>query len=186
MNKKVRSLTQREFNNFCDCLLNGFNYVENGNKKTFRPKPEIYLIVLIQAKLGLKLSKVLELKLKDIEEGNLYNILTVNKFYIKVPEDLVSLIVKYCEDNNINEEECIIKVKENVIRKHIKTISDYLGYENVSSESFRKLFASKVLEKTDDIKLLNVMLNHKHLKTTRKYLDINNDKVNAVIENLNK
>lgn len=186
MNKKVRSLTQTEYNNFCECLLYGFNYVENGTKKTFRPKPEIYLIILIQVKLGLKLSKVLEIKLKDIEEGNLYNILTVNKFYIKVPEDLKEVIVNYCKENNIAEEETIFKVKDNVIRKHIKTISKYLGYEDVSSESFRKLFASKALEQTDDINLLNVLLNHKNLKTTRKYLNIDNNKVNAVIENLNK
>ncbi|WP_195469755.1 tyrosine-type recombinase/integrase [Clostridium sp. D43t1_170807_H7] len=68
-----------------------------------------------------------------------------------------------------------------LINFHIKIITDYLGYKNIGTHSFRKLFAHTIYEESGyDIELVRYVLNHSVIKTTMRYLGISAKKLKEV------
>lgn len=70
------------------------------------------------------------------------------------------------------------------IHKQLKIISNYLGLTNISSHTFRKMFATRVYEQTQDIELVKELLNHSDVSTTQKYLRVTQQKIKDVSESI--
>ena len=62
-------------------------------------------------------------------------------------------------------------------------MADYLGLENVSSHSWRKLYALSVYEKTgNDIVAVQQALLHSSLAVTQRYLNRRSEKLEQVLQ----
>lgn len=83
------------------------------------------------------------------------------------------MIYEYDIENNIKNNDCLIKVKVRAIQKQLAMITDYLKLNNVSSHSFRKLFGVTVYNKTNgNIELLKEVFNHSSIATTQRYIKV--------------
>ena len=64
------------------------------------------------------------------------------------------------------------------MQQQLKIITDYLGYKNIGTHSFRKLFAHTLYEESGhDIELVRHALNHSDIKTTMRYLGVSMKKL---------
>lgn len=76
---------------------------------------------------------------------------------------------------------------DRTVRTHLKTICAYLNIDasNVSTHSFRKMFAKRIYERTgNDLLAAQKALGHTSIKSTIHYLDSCDTKVDDAIRNL--
>ena len=71
------------------------------------------------------------------------------------------------------------------MQQQLKIITTYLGIKNVSTHSFRKLFAHTIYEESGyDIELVRHLLNHSDIKTTIRYLVVSTKKLKEVSDKI--
>ena len=69
-------------------------------------------------------------------------------------------------------------ITERAIQKQLKMVTDYLGYENISTHSFRKFFATQVYINNDyNIILVQQLLQHSTPSVTQKYIGISTKEI---------
>jgi len=184
--KKTRPLQNDEFLNIIKHINTGFTYYENGKEKIFRPKKYLALTFTIQASLGLRISDILDLTVSTFQKGVLetYERKTNKLVYRDIPENLINLVLRYAVENNLKSDDKICKAKDRNIRHQLSIVANYLGYKDIGTHSFRKLFARTAYEKTKDLELVRALLNHSSLAITQKYLGVSQEKVNEVSRSL--
>lgn len=142
MNKKTVALSREQYNEIIDTLRTGFSGC--------RPNNRIATALVLEANLGLRISDIIHLKLNDIvKDGDRYRLditeqKTGKKRTFTVPIEIYSYIQQYCIDNDIKSNEVIFNVSERAVQKQLKIVCDYLGYENISTHSFRKFYATNI------------------------------------------
>lgn len=71
------------------------------------------------------------------------------------------------------------------VSKIIKTMSREIGLDkqglNINTHSMRKTCVHFIYRMTKDLELCRIILNHSKIETTRRYLGINQDEINAAI-----
>lgn len=143
----------------------------------FRKNDRIATCLVLEANLGLRIEDILGLKLSDIvKDGSVYRLdiieqKTKKKRTFIVPIEIYQFIFIYCSENNIGKNDIIFPITERAVQKHLKTVVDYLGYENISTHSFRKFYASSIYDANNhDIELVRELLQHSSTATTRRYI----------------
>lgn len=181
MNKRTVALTKEMFEEIIITIRTGFT--------GFRGNDRLATILNLEANLGIRISDILNLSLLDIiKDGNRYrlNIVeqkTQKKREFTVHQSLYNYIQLYCLKNKIEENEKIFNITERAVQKQLKKVVDYLGYENISTHSFRKFFATNIYNNNGkDIVLVQKLLQHSDTKTTRKYIGISDEKVETALE----
>lgn len=185
MNKKTIALTQEQYKEIIKTIRQGF--------LTSRPNERIAMTLILEANLGIRISDIIQLTLNDIvKDGERWRLdiieqKTGKKRVFTVPNELYNYIKQYCIDNNIRSNELIFPIKKRVIQKHLKLVCDYLGYEGISTHSFRKFFATNIYINNDyNIVLVQQLLQHSSPTTTQKYIGISTKQLeNALQNNLN-
>lgn len=185
--KKIKRRTPRplEYDEFVQILKlcnEGFQYEDNGKSRKFRPNKRLLMTFTLQANLGLRISDILTLK-PSIFKNNKLEIIEKKTGKLQnrtIHPNLKNLIYEYAFENGINQNDYIIPLKRAGIHKQLKIITNYLGLTNISSHSFRKMFATKVYDQTKDIELVKELLNHSDVSTTQKYLRVTQQKINDV------
>ncbi len=143
--------------------------------------------LLIQLNTGLRISDIVRLKYSDIQFGKLEVIekKTGKPQITKINMDLVQYIF---EHRTIIDSDYIFwnsKTKiDSIIRKIEKQIIKACDYENINSEfisthSFRKTFATNAYKETNDILVVQYLLNHSSVSVTQRYIQINKDKADS-------
>lgn len=175
-NKKTRALTQEEYKSIIETMKTGFS----GCRKNER----IATALVLEANLGLRISDILQLHLSDIiKDGNRYRLditeqKTRKKRTFTVPVEIYAYIQSYCLERGIKPGELIFPIHERVVQKQLKTICDYLGYEGISTHSFRKFFATEIYLNNDyNIILVQKLLQHSTPAVTQKYIGISSKQV---------
>lgn len=108
-----------------------------------RPNQEIATALMLEANLGLRISDILNLHLADIvKDGDRYRLAITEQKTGKarvftVPLALYQFIRCYCLDQGILENQRIFPISERTVQRHLKTVCDYLGYQDISTHSFR-------------------------------------------------
>ena len=98
-----------------------------------------------------------------------YEMLTL----VTVPLVIQQYIENYCLRNGIRREERIFPLTERAIQKQLKIVCDYLGYEGISTHSFRKWYATEIYKANGfDIALVQRLLQHASASTTQRYIGI--------------
>lgn len=153
-----------------------------------RANPRIAAALTAEANLGIRIGDVLNLKLSDIIlDGGRYRLNIVEEKTGKrrtftVPEAVYQFFCDYCKDHNIASNERMFPICTYAVQKHLKKVCDALGYQNISTHSFRKWYATDIYNQNGhDIILVQQLLQHSSPMTTRRYIGISEEKVEQAI-----
>lgn len=180
MNKKTLTLTTKQYREIISTMREGFTGA--------RPNPRIAAALMLEANLGLRISDVLRLRLSDIVmDGGRYRLSIVEQKTGKartftVPTALYTFLRVYCLDNQIDAQSPIFPLTERAVQKHLQAVCDYLGFQGISTHSFRKWYATEIYNANGhDVALVQRLLQHSSATTTQRYIGIQPEAVEAAI-----
>ena len=101
-----------------------------------------------------------------------------------VPLIIYQYIENYCLRNGIKPHEKIFPITERAVQKQLKIVCDYLGYEGISTHSFRKWYATEIYKNNGyDIALVQRLLQHSSSAITQRYIGIEPQRIEQAIQN---
>ena len=181
--KATRALTDEQYKEIITLMRQGFTGA--------RPNDRIATALALEATTGLRISDILGLRMIDIipdgnrERWNIVEQKTGRERRFTVSNKLYQYIDYYRIRNNIGEKELLFDVKPRMVQKHLKKVCDWLGYEHISTHSFRKYFATKAYQGNNyDIVLVQTLLQHASPTTTQKYIGIQPKQVEDAISKI--
>lgn len=187
MNKKTVALTDEQYMKIIYTIREGF-VCSNGH--IVKPNNRIATILVLEGNLGLRISDILQLRLSlIIPDGNRYRLDMVEKKTKKkreftVPIEIYSYIQNYALENNINPLAKLFDLSERTVQNHLQLVCEYLGYENISTHSFRKYFATSIYVNNNyNIELVRVLLQHSSVVTTQHYIGIRSKDIENALQN---
>lgn len=187
MNKKTVALTNEQYEKIIETIRNGF-ICPDGH--IVKPNRRIATVLSLEANLGLRISDVLQLRLSAIiRDGNRYRLdiveqKTKKKREFTVPIEIYSYIQNYALENNINPVAKLFNISERTIQNHLQLVCEHLEYENISTHSFRKYFATSIYVGNNyNIELVRVLLQHSSVSTTQRYIGIGSKTIETALQN---
>ena len=182
MNKKTKALTEEQYKEIIGALKRGFCGC--------RPNDRVATALVLEANLGLRISDILKLRPCDIvRDGDRYRLEVVEQKTGKrrvftVPLIIQQYIENYCLRNAVRHTDLIFPLTERAVQKQLKIVCDYLGYEGISTHSFRKWYATEIYNANGyDITLVQRLLQHSSASTTQRYIGIEPQKIETAIQN---
>ena len=180
MNKKTKTLTTEQYKEIIQTMKEGFCGC--------RPNERVATALTLEGNLGLRISDIVKLRLCDIvRDGERYRLEVIEQKTGKrrsftVPLVIYQYIENYCLRNAIRADELLFPVTERAIQKRLKIVCDYLGYEGISTHSFRKWYASEIYKANGyDITLVQRLLQHSSAAVTQRYIGIEPQRIEAAI-----
>ena len=154
----------------------------------FRANPRIAAALTAEANLGMRIGDILRLKLSDIvSDGGRYHLniteeKTGKKRTFTVPGELYNYFCDYCREQKIPANAPMFPITVRAVQKHLKAVCDLLGYEEVSTHSFRKWYATDIYNSNGhDIVLVQTLLQHSSPSVTRRYIGIADERIETAI-----
>lgn len=184
----TRPIEIDEYKKIIELIHEGFTYEVEGKEKTFRPNPRISLALQLQASLGLRIGDVLDLRLRNFKNGKLEirEDKTDKLQYRDINSSIINAVYDYAIDNNIKQDDKLFDISVRAVQKQLKIVTDYLKLNNISTHSFRKLYAVTAYEKNNnDIELVKELLNHSSIATTQRYIRVSQKAINEASKNIN-
>ena len=182
MNKKTKALTTEQYKEIIQTMKEGFSGC--------RPNERIATILVLEGNLGLRISDILQLRLCDIvKDGGRFRLDVVEQKTGKqrtftVPLVIQQYIENYCLRHRIPRTAIIFPITERAVQKQLAIVCDYLGYEGISTHSFRKWYATEIYKNSGyDIALVQRLLQHSSAATTQRYIGIEPQRIEAAIQN---
>lgn len=184
MNKKCRPVTYEEYTKIISMLRSGFIY----EGRNIRSKERIADALILQANLGIRVQDLVKLRLCDfIRDGSSYRIdiieqKTKKKREFRVPLEVINFIQEYSIRWGIKPEQKLFPFCVRNIQQYLKMVCDILELKNVSTHSMRKFYATSTYkENGNDIRLVQILLQHSSVRTTQRYIGIEDEKVEEAI-----
>ena len=181
MNKKTKALTTEQYKEIIQTMKEGFCGC--------RPNERVATALVLEGNLGLRISDIVKLRLCDIVlDGDRYRLEIVEQKTGKsrvftVPLVIQQYIENYCLRNGLRRDELIFPLTERAIQKQLKIVCDYLGFEGISTHSFRKWYATEIYKSSGyDIALVQRLLQHSSASVTQRYIGIEPQRIEAAIE----
>lgn len=182
MNKKTKALTTEQYKEIIQTMKEGFCGC--------RPNERVATALVLEGNLGLRISDIVKLRLCDIVlDGDRYRLEIVEQKTGKsrvftVPLVIQQYIENYCLRNGLRRDELIFPLTERAIQKQLKIVCDYLGFEGISTHSFRKWYATEIYKNSGyDIALVQRLLQHSSAATTQRYIGMEPQRIEAAIQN---
>lgn len=186
-NKRTRALSKEEFEKIIYTIRTGF-ITSTGEK--VRPNIRIATALTLQGNLGLRIGDIVKFKLSDIIfESGRYRLDIIEEKTGKartftVPTEVYIFLQKYALENNIKPKSRLFNITVRAVQKHLQKVCDYLGLENVSTHSCRKFFCNEIYKNSDfNIYLINFLMHHSSIETTKRYLSIDSKQVETALQN---
>ncbi|WP_294378188.1 tyrosine-type recombinase/integrase [uncultured Clostridium sp.] len=161
-------------------------YLKNNNYRD-------YILFLCGITMGLRISDILNLKIKDVYEKDI--IYLTEKKTGKRKEIALSKLLKkelkvYCEDKD--KEQYLIKSRNGLNKpigrdrayRIIKNVANKFKLKNIGTHSLRKTFGRKYYQKYEDIEGLREYFNHSSITETRKYIGLEQEIINKNVKEL--
>ena len=155
----------------------------------FRPNDKIATALILEANLGLRISDILELTPRSIiKDGDRYrlNIIEIKKKkkrQFTVPEEIYKFIIQYCDEYQVLPNEKLFPYTVRNVQKYLNKVVDYLGYENISTHSFRKFFGTYILKKNNyNFILVQKLFQHSSPTITQRYLGITSEEMENALK----
>ena len=160
----------------------------NQNTAFYKRNPQIIAILTTEATIGCRLGDILRIKLSDIyisDKGYRLKIKekkTGKERNVPIPDSLYAYLTEYAMTAGRKRDDAIFSITPRAVSKYIKKVANYLGYENISSHSWRKLYALTIYEKTN-FNLVEVQqaLLHSSIATTQLYLNRRSEKLEKIL-----
>ena len=182
MNKKTKALTTEQYKEIVQTMREGFCGC--------RPNDRIATALVLEGNLGIRISDIIKLRLCDIvKDGDRYRLeiteqKTQKKRVFTVPLVIQQYIENYCLRNGIKANELIFPITERAVQKQLAIVCDYLGYEDISTHSFRKWYATEIYKNSGyDIALVQRLLQHSSASITQRYIGIEPQRIEEAIQN---
>ena len=182
MNIKTKSLTTEQYKEIISTMKEGFSGC--------RANERIATALVLEGNLGLRISDIIQLRPCDIVlDGERYRLKIVEQKTSKSREFTVPLVIKqyidnYCLRNGVKTNEVIFPITERAVQKQLKLVCEYLGFEGISTHSFRKWYATEIYKNNGyDIALVQRLLQHSSAAVTQRYIGIEAQKIEKAIEN---
>ena len=182
MNKKTKALTTEQYLEIIKTMKEGIS--------SFRPNERIATALVLEGNLGLRISDILKLRLSNIvRDGDRYRLevteqKTGKRRVFTVPLVIEQYIENYCLRNGIGRNDLIFPITERAVQKQLSLVCDYLGYQGISTHSFRKWYATEIYKANGyDIALVQRLLQHSSAAVTQRYIGIEPQRIEAAIQN---
>ena len=182
MNKKTKALTEAQYKEIIQTMKQGFCGC--------RPNERIATALVVEANLGLRISDILKLRPCDIvRDGDRHRLEIVEQKTGKrriftVPLVIQQYIENYCLRSGICHTDLIFPITERAVQKQLAIVCDHLGYEGISTHSFRKWYATEIYKANGcDIALVQRLLQHSSATTTQRYIGIEPQRIEQAIQN---
>ena len=141
-----------------------------------RPNKQLATLLILEANLGCRIGDILNLTTDSIiEEGGIFklNIIeqkTGKKRHFIVPKPVKAFIDNYIREMNLYRGP-LFDIKAPAVWKQLRAATSYLGLENTSTHSLRKMAANKLFEASGyNIEVVRAFLNHSSVRTTQTYI----------------
>ena len=181
MNKKTTALTTEQYKIIITTMREGSVF--------FRPNERVATALVLEGNLGLRISDIVKLRLCDIvNDGGRYRLSiteqkTGKQRVFTVPLVIQQYIENYCLRNGIGRNERLFPFTARAVQKHLAVVCDYLGYEGISTHSFRKWYATEIYKANGyDIALVQRLLQHSSAAVTQRYIGIEPQRIEQAIE----
>ena len=181
MNKKTNALTTVQYTEIIETMKKGFC--------GFHPNERIATALVLEGNLGLRISDILRLRLCDIvNDGGRYRLAiteqkTGKERVFTVPFVIQQYLENYCLRNGIARNDRIFPLTERAVQKQLAIVCDYLGFEGISTHSFRKWYATEIYKNNGfDIALVQRLLQHSSAAVTQRYIGIEPQRIEKAIE----
>ena len=181
MNKKTTALTTEQYKEIITTMKKGFTGC--------RPNERIATALVLEGNLGLRISDILRLRPADIVlDGDRYRLeITEQKTgksrVFTVPLVIQQYIENYCLRNGIQRNDRMFPITERAVQKQLAIVCDYLGFEGISTHSFRKWYATEIYRNNGfDIALVQRLLQHSSAAVTQRYIGIEPQRIEKAIE----
>lgn len=181
MNKKTVALTTEQYEEIISTMRKGFTGC--------RPNERIATALVLEGNLGLRISDILKLRPCDIiNDGGRYHLEVIEQKTQKRRSFTVPLVIKqyienFCLRRGIMNNERIFPLTERAVQKQLALVCDYLGYEGISTHSFRKWYATEIYKANGyDIALVQRLLQHSSAAVTQRYIGIEPRRIEEAIE----
>ncbi len=183
-NKKTRALTQEQYRHIITTLRTGVKTLS-----PILPNERVATALVLEANLGIRISDIVKLRLCDIiRDGERYRLDIIEQKTQKtrtftVPEQLYNYIADYCTKTDIAFDERLFPITTHAVQKQLKRVCDHLGYEGISTHSFRKFFATNIYTNSNyNIVLVKTLLQHSSAATTERYIGIGTKELEHALE----
>ena len=181
MNKKTTALTTEQYRNIITTMKEGGS--------GFRGNERIATALVLEGNLGIRISDIVRLRLCDIvNDGGRYRLSiteqkTGKQRVFTVPLVIYQYMENYCLRNGIARDALMFPVTTRAIQKQLALVYEYLGYEGISTHSFRKWYATEIYQKNGyDIALVQRLLQHSSASVTQRYIGIEPQRIEKAIE----
>ena len=89
----------------------------------------------------------------------------------------------YCLRTGIARDALMATLTTRAIQKQLALVCEYLGYEGISTHSFRKWYATEIYRNNGyDIALVQRLLQHSSTAVTQRYIGIEPQRIEKAIE----
>jgi len=89
----------------------------------------------------------------------------------------------FCLPNRIGRNKRMFPLTTRAVQKQLALVCDYLGYEEISTHSFRKWYATEIYKKNGyDIAVVQRRLQHSSAAVTQRYIGIEPQRIERAIE----
>lgn len=152
-----------------------------------------YILFLCGITLGLRISDLLDIKVKDILNKDIIYIKEKKTGKVKeiaISKKLKSELRKYYKDTP--KEEYLFKSRNGGNKpigrdrayRIIKEAGEKFGLNRIGTHSLRKTFGRKYYQKYGDIEGLREYFNHSNSLVTRRYIGLEQEILNSNVKNL--
>lgn len=187
MNKKTMALSEEQYSQIIKIIRSGF-VCSDGH--VVKPNHRIATALTLEANLGMRISDILRLRLSDIiHDGERYRLDIIEKKTGKrreftVPLEIYVYIQNYALENNKNPSAKLFDISERTIQNHLQLVCSYLGYEGISTHSFRKYFATSIYVNNNyNLEIVRVLLQHSSATITQRYIGIQTKEIEKALQN---
>lgn len=154
--------------------------------KRTEKRDEIIISLLIYQ--ALRIEEITNIELKDINlnKGEILIKSTIksNQRILKLQSNQILLFNEYIKENEMKEEEKLIKLDNDSITKFIKRhFRNKVENKNINAQKIRQSVIKNLLDKGNDIRMVQYFAGHKDADSTEKYKQT---AVNTLQENINK
>ena len=181
MNRRTTALTTDQYKEIISTMKQGGT--------GFRPNERIATALVLEGNLGLRISDIVKLKLSDIiKDGGRYRLAiteqkTGKQRVFTVPLVIFQYVENYCLRNGIGRQDLIFPVTTRAVQKQLALVCDYLGYDGISTHSFRKWYATEIYKNNGyDIALVQRLLQHSSASVTQRYIGIEPQRIEKAID----
>lgn len=126
----------------------------------------------------MRMKKIVENRTLKAAAAEFFAFKRAQKIRERTPHDYQRYI------NRIRRTELMFPITERAVQKQLHIVCDYLGFEGISTYSFRKWYATEIYNANGfDIALVQRLLQHSSASTTQRYIGIEPQRIEQAIQN---